>query len=51
MYIKKQVEKVIIFFLFQVFRNDELRQLLKLLRDSSLAVLDQNKDTLGYDLD
>ena len=37
--------------LYKVFRNDELRQLLKLLRDSSLAVLDQNKDTLGYDLD
>ncbi|CAC5377452.1 NUP107 [Mytilus coruscus] len=37
--------------LYKVFRKDELQQLLKLLRDSSLAVLDQNRDTLGYELD
>lgn len=37
--------------LYKVFRKDELRQLLKLIRESSLAVLDQNKDTLGYDLE
>ncbi|XP_076103214.1 nuclear pore complex protein Nup107-like [Mytilus galloprovincialis] len=37
--------------LYKVFRKDELQQLLKMLRDSALAVLDQNRDTLGYELD
>lgn len=34
--------------LYKVFRKDELQQLLRLLRDSSLANLNQNKGPLGH---
>ncbi|XP_062572533.1 nuclear pore complex protein Nup107-like [Saccostrea cucullata] len=37
--------------LYKVFRQDELQHLLHLFRESSLAVLDQNKDPLGYEID
>lgn len=37
--------------LLQVFRKDELQQLLKLIRDSSLANLDHNRGPLGYALE
>ncbi|KAL5022711.1 hypothetical protein ScPMuIL_001866 [Solemya velum] len=36
--------------LYEVFRKDELQKLLDLLRESSLAVLDLNRDPLGYEL-
>lgn len=35
----------------QVFRQDELQHLLHLLRESSVAVLNQNKDPLGYEIE
>lgn len=35
--------------LYKVFRKDELQQLLRLLRDSSLANLNKNLDPLGYE--
>ncbi|KAJ8317433.1 hypothetical protein KUTeg_005337 [Tegillarca granosa] len=37
--------------LYKVFRKDEIQKLLKLLRDSSLAVLNLNRDPLGFTLD
>ncbi|XP_033757486.1 nuclear pore complex protein Nup107-like [Pecten maximus] len=35
--------------LYKVFRKDELQQLLRLLRDSSLSNLNKNLDPLGYE--
>ncbi|XP_078310529.1 nuclear pore complex protein Nup107-like [Crassostrea virginica] len=37
--------------LYKVFRQDELQHLLHLLRESSLAVLNQNRDPLGYEIE
>ncbi|XP_070212005.1 nuclear pore complex protein Nup107-like [Littorina saxatilis] len=36
--------------LYKEFNKDDLQQLLRQIRESSLCLLDQNKDPLGYDL-
>lgn len=39
------------YMLYKVFRQDELQHLLHLLRESSVSVLNQNKDPLGYEIE
>ena len=39
-----------LYYFLQEFKKEDLRQLLQQIRESSLHLLDQNKDPLGYEL-